>query len=629
MSGHYDGYLDAFFESVSAFTTTGMSLCVDVDHMALSLSIWRCVMHLIGGIGVVVIALALGVFGTGSAAASLYHAEARMGQVMPSIKQTSQFILKLAAIIVVVGTLVCLVPLLAVGVEPLRAAINGFLVTAAAFSTGGMTSASSGIVAFHCWPIEVIVLILAALGCINFVLYGDIWKGVFRNFFKDIEIRTIFVWVTLLAALMAFALAGSYFTTTGAVLRRGLFEVLSGSFNLGFSTLQGGQILFAMGSGALFVTILSMTICGSSSSASGGIKALRIGIIARSVVQAVRKALAPDRALPRTFFFQKGRHRLTPELVSAAMIIFLLYMVTYAAGAIAGIAYGYEALPAIFDSVSAASNTGLSLGVAAPGMPNGLEIIYIFEMWLGRLEFIAILAMVVEDVCLHASAQALEVGEKEEVIRRPTSIFFMTFIVVLSCLAMPALAVPQDGSGVNGGTVEIGSLSDRFESLDKLGNSLTDEESVVIETRVGVLVSANRALNDSEVSFTGEAVGDIVNADEGHKWVNIRGPSNSAISVYMPDDLAKLIQNVGDYHMTGTTLKITGTYHIACPEHEGELDVHASTAEVTDNGGPVTHMVAPGRLEAAFVLCIVAGLLLMAFLLVRRYLQRRDDHDSL
>ena len=69
MSGHYDGYLDAFFESVSAFTTTGMSLCVDVDHMALSLSVWRCLMHLIGGIGVVVIALALCLFGTGSAAA--------------------------------------------------------------------------------------------------------------------------------------------------------------------------------------------------------------------------------------------------------------------------------------------------------------------------------------------------------------------------------------------------------------------------------------------------------------------------------------------------------------------------------------------------------------------------------
>lgn len=113
-----------------------------------------------------------------------------------------------------------------------------------------MTSSASGIIAFHSWPLEVCALVLAAFGCINFVLYGDIWKGIFRNFFKDIEIRTIFVWVTLLAVLMAFALAGSYFTTTGGVVRRGLFEVLSGGFNLGFSTLQGGQILFAMGSGA-------------------------------------------------------------------------------------------------------------------------------------------------------------------------------------------------------------------------------------------------------------------------------------------------------------------------------------------------------------------------------------------
>lgn len=396
MSGHYDGYLDAFFESVSAFTTTGMSLCIDVDHMALSLSMWRCVMHLIGGIGVVVIALALGIFGTGSVAASLYHAEAHMGQVMPGIKQTSQFILRVAAVIVIGGTVVCFVALLVAGSEPLRAIINGFLITAASFSTGGMTDSGAGIMGFHSWPLEIAALILAGFGCINFVLYGDIWKGIFRNFFKDIEIRTIVTWITALAVLMAVALAGSYFTTTGGVLRRGLFEVLSGSLNLGFSTLHGGQILFAMGSGALFVIVLSMTICGSSSSASGGIKALRVGVIARSVVQVIKEALAPDKAVTRTFFFQRGRHRLDSTIVSSAMIIFLLYMVMYAIGAIAGVAYGFDALPAIFDSVSAASNTGLSLGVSGVGMPKGLEIIYIFEMWLGRLEFIAIFAMIVE-----------------------------------------------------------------------------------------------------------------------------------------------------------------------------------------------------------------------------------------
>lgn len=319
-----------------------------------------------------------------------------MGQVMPGIKQTSQFILKVAAVIVIAGTLVCVIALLVAGAEPLRAAINGFLITAASFSTGGMTDSGAGIIGFHSWPLEVIALVLAGFGCINFVLYGDIWKGIFRNFFKDIEIRTIVTWVTILVVLMALALASSYFTGLGATIRRGLFEVLSGSFNLGFSTLHSGQILFAMGTGALFVIVLSMTICGSSSSASGGIKALRVGVIARSVVQTIKEALAPDKAVTRTFFFQRGKHRLDPVIVSSAMIIFLLYMVMYAIGAVAGIVYGYDALPAIFDSVSAASNTGLSLGVSGVGMPKGLEIIYIFEMWLGRLEFIAIFAMIVE-----------------------------------------------------------------------------------------------------------------------------------------------------------------------------------------------------------------------------------------
>lgn len=207
--------------------------------------------------------------------------------------------------------------------------------------------------------------------------------------------------------------------------------------------------------------------------------------------------------------------------------------------------------------------------------------------------------------------------------KRVTPGIFVLAIVLFACMALPAFAAPQDAASANAGKLEIGSLSDRFESLDKLGNSLTDEENVVIETRVGVLVSANRALNNSEVSFVGEAVGDLVNAGEGYKWANISGTSNAVISVYMPDDLAKLIQNIGDYHETGTSLKITGTYHIACPEHEGELDVHANAAEVTDNGGPVTHMIVPGRLQAAFALCVIAGLLLMLYLLGRRYLQRK------
>lgn len=149
-------------------------------------------------------------------------------------------------------------------------------------------------------------------------------------------------------------------------------------------------------------------------------------------------------------------------------------------------------------------------------------------------------------------------------------------------------------------------------------------ENVVIETRVGVLVSTNRALNDSEVSFTGEAVGGVVNAGEGYKWANISGTSNAVISVYLSDDLAKLIQNVGDYHTTGTTLKITGTYHIACPwSTRASLTCTHLPPRSQTTVAPVTHMVVPGRLEAALALCAVAALFLMLYLLARRYFQRK------
>ena len=253
-----------------------------------------------------------------------------------------------------------------------------------------------GLMYYHSWPLEVIALVLAMLGCINFVLYGDLWRGRTKNFFKDIEVRTLVVWVTALVVLIALAIKGSYFEDLGAMLRRTLFETLSGAFNLGFSTMYTGQILYGMGSGALFVIILSMIICGSSSSASGGIKAFRVGIVARSIAQTIREVLAPDRARPRTFYYQQGKKLVTPELVSSSMIILLLYVVTYVVGAIVGVACGYNALPAIFDSVSAASNTGLSLGVASAGMPRVLEVTFMLEMWLGRLEFVAIFAMIVE-----------------------------------------------------------------------------------------------------------------------------------------------------------------------------------------------------------------------------------------
>lgn len=399
-SGHYATFQDAFFEGVSGLTATGLSMAIDLDHMALSVNTWRFIMHLMGGIGVLVIALALGVFGSGASAASAYQAEAREGRVMPEVKQMARFIFKVTAVIVPAGLIACLIPLLIGGQEPLRAVLSSLWLSISAFATGGMTGQSMGVMAYHSWPLEAVTMVIMFFGIINFTLYGDIWKSRLRNFIHDIETKTMAIWITgfFFLVLVTLHITGAHFDYVTAMLRRVLYLVVSASTNVGFSTVYSGQVMYAMGSGAFFLIAVAMIIGGSSSSTTGGIKAFRIGVIVRAVVQVIREALSPDHVKARTFYYHRGRKLLEAKTASTALTIFLLYVLTFAVGAVAGILSGYEALPAIFESISAASNGGLSSGIVKPGMPVVLEAVYIVEMFLGRLEFVAIFAMLLQFV---------------------------------------------------------------------------------------------------------------------------------------------------------------------------------------------------------------------------------------
>ncbi len=397
LSGAYASYFDAFFDATSCYTTTGLSVALDVDHMALSLDMWRVLMGLMGGIGVIVIALALGLFGNSGAVESLYQAEGRTDHVMPTVKQTSQFILRIVAVVLTLATAANFVILLLRGLAPAKALLNAFWVAACSFATIGVSGHSAGIIFYHSWALEGVAAVCMLLGAISFLLYGDLWKGILQHIFRDLEVRAYAAWIVVLTVLLMSALAAAgYFSGVPAALRRGLFTLCSAVTNTGFSTLYPSQVLYAMSSGALFVFILGMCVGGSAQSTSGGIKVFRVAIIAKSIVQTVRDALTSDRVRARTFYYRHGRRLLTPDVVSSAMTITLLYLCAYVIGAVAGILSGYDALPAIFESVSAATNTGLTLGVAAASTPTTLKVIYILEMWLGRLEFLTIFALLTQ-----------------------------------------------------------------------------------------------------------------------------------------------------------------------------------------------------------------------------------------
>ncbi|MCL1846731.1 MAG: TrkH family potassium uptake protein [Coriobacteriia bacterium] len=396
LSGHYGSYLDALFEGVSGFTSTGFTLCQDIDHLSIADNMWRFAMQFLGGQGVIVIALSLGIFS--KVGSSFYSAEGRTDFVLPNIKKTAQFIWQFSSIVVLCGTVLLTVVALFLGIDPIRSIFHGLWLTIGAYDTGGFAAQSLSLMYYHSWPLEAIAMVLMCMGAVNFALYARIWKGGFRStikeFTQDIEIRTLAIWTTLvLIVFVAAILAGHFLTDFAGLARRAVFTIVSATTNTGYQVLSTNQITSMLTSGAFFMLILGMAIGGSSGSTAGGIKALRIGIIAKAIIARIKDVLAPKSARNTTSYQHLGRHLLSNETTGAVMTITLLYLLTYLIGAIIGIAAGYEAIPATFESVAATSNAGLSAGIISPSAPAGMKILYMVQMWVGRLEFLTILAV--------------------------------------------------------------------------------------------------------------------------------------------------------------------------------------------------------------------------------------------
>jgi trk system potassium uptake protein TrkH len=138
---------------------------------------------------------------------------------------------------------------------------------------------------------------------------------------------------------------------------------------------------------------IAMALGGMGSSTAGGVKALRVGITLKAITNQVKVVLLPERALVGRTYYQSGRRNLTPELAQSAMTVSLLYVALFLLGAGVGIAYGVPLQDALFESVSAGASVGLSVGVTEAGMPVLLKMTYMFQMWAGRLEFVAVFSL--------------------------------------------------------------------------------------------------------------------------------------------------------------------------------------------------------------------------------------------
>jgi len=222
-------------------------------------------------------------------------------------------------------------------------------------------------------------------------------RGRVRAFFEDMEVRTLALWLLVIVAILAASLtAGRAFSDLPAMERRGIFMTVAAFTTTGFQNISTQQLTDTFSSGAFLIIAILMAIGASSGSTAGGIKISRFVILVKSIIATIKEAIAPDSARMVTSYQHIGRRMVTPELVREATTVLILYGVTYIIGALIGIAHGYEASQAIFESVAMASNGGITSGVVVPGMAPSLELFYIFEMWAGRLEFVTLLALLIQ-----------------------------------------------------------------------------------------------------------------------------------------------------------------------------------------------------------------------------------------
>jgi trk system potassium uptake protein len=395
LSGHYGSALAAIFEAMSGLTTTGLSVINDLDHTAVSMDVYRHLLHFAGGQGIIIVVLSLFSAGGGQMG-TLYVSEARDERILPNVIRTSRFIYLVAAAYLVVGTAALFAALLTSGFTPSRSVFHAVNLFLASFDTGGFSPMQASAIYYHSFPVEIAIMVLMVAGSLSFGLHFALWRGDPRQVFRHLETRTLALTSTVLFTVVCYGLvrSGTY-DTTSALVRKGLFTLVSSISSAGHQVNVGDTYLTDWGALAPAAIVVTMAIGGMASSTAGGIKAIRVGITAKALLQDIRRILQPEAALVLTTYETGGRRQvLRDRTVRAATAVLLLFTVTYLLGALIGLAYGqYDITQTLFESVSAAANMGLSIGVTSPEMPNGLMVTYLVQMWLGRLEFVAVLAL--------------------------------------------------------------------------------------------------------------------------------------------------------------------------------------------------------------------------------------------
>ncbi|MCF0229256.1 MAG: TrkH family potassium uptake protein [Parasporobacterium sp.] len=385
ISGFLPDFINAFFESVSGFTTSGITIVPDVESASHAMLFWRSMTHWIGGMGVLMFMLAISPI-VGGASIHLMRAESpgpTTEKITPKISQTA----KVLYIMYFVLTAVQIIALMISGLSLFQSTLISF----GTLATGGFSYLNSSLAAFTVAQ-QIIVEVFMLLAGINFSLYFLVLTGKTRKVLKDIELRwyliIVFAATAMISANVFFA--GRQFDTPGEAIHQSVFAVLSSLTSTGFSACD-----YNMWPGfSQVLIVMLMFIGGCAGSTAGGIKVSRFVLLFKSLKNSILESVNPKRVRSVRY-----NDKTVPEpVIKTTMTYFgIVFLILIVSMIIVSLEPGMDISTSLASVATTLNNNGIELKNPAVGnlwtLSWWTRLVYIIDMLIGRLEIFPIFAL--------------------------------------------------------------------------------------------------------------------------------------------------------------------------------------------------------------------------------------------
>lgn len=387
-SGAIPGFTDACFEAVSGFTTTGATILGDIEALPSGILLWRSQTQWLGGMGIIVLSIAILPY-LGVGGMQLYKAEIPspvVDRLKPRISETAKALWKVYLLITGVEIL-----LLVAGKMSLFEAVCHAFST---MPTGGFSPKNASIAHYQSAYLDAVITAFMLIAGINFSLHYKALKGDPFVFAKDPECRA-FLWIAA-ACIVAVAINiyGAVYDSLATAFRHAAFQVSSILTTTGFITQDYEKWpVFSR-----HVLLICMFLGGMAGSTGGGIKIMRVILMARHSYKQILGIIHPH----AVFTVKLGGKAVPQDVIGSIWGFFTLYLGLFLAATLVMASLGLDFVSAFGSVAACISNVGPGFGIVGPvenyaGIPIAGKWVLMFCMLLGRLEIYTLLVLLVPE----------------------------------------------------------------------------------------------------------------------------------------------------------------------------------------------------------------------------------------